>query len=767
MLIRSLESMGAGEDAGFFPGDGKACARAMAAFLCEGIHDREQCIAISDRGKPDDFWVCAHSLGFGQDSLIRHDQVIFAAAQSITTHDDLHALLDGYGNTTGVNGFSALRVAIDVGFLGMTGQDGSVCARLQGILEKIRTRHSCLALCIYDRSLLPAACIREALEIHPFLLINETLISNPYHLPENVRGKDVSAERIDAQLSMLAYSVARQQAMVELEERFRFVFENTSDILFFHDLKGTITDINLARDHLETRTAQDLVGMNLQEIIPREEHAELQRYLQDVSTKDRARGIITIRMPSGEERTFQYRSELVRGSDREGLVRGLAMEITERLRSEAALKKNEEKYRTILDSIEEGYYEVDIRGRFTFINHSMCRILGHPRDEILEKSFRNFVDEDTAGQIRTVFNAVFRTGNPDKGFDWEVLRKDGEKRPIESSVSLMRDSQGQPVGFRGVIRDVTHRKQAAQYQKAMIRAEEQNRTKSEFLAHMSHEIRTPINGIIGMTRAGLRILLAEDYPTNREVAVRHLSGMGCQVDVVEDGQQALAAYKHAHYDLILMDIEMPHMDGFASTRAIRELEKRLRGSDAGSPGRHTPIIAMTAHAIPGFREKCMDTGMDDFIAKPVKRDALIAMVEKWAGSHCAQGMEGPADPEEKPNADNPGSSGGHDPMDLSRALVEFDDDREFLKGILGGYVKTVKGQIENMRNAIARGRAEEVKKDAHSIKGGAANLTAEALATCARELEQLSGTGVLHGAMDVLGRLEREFSRLEEYARRI
>ena len=119
------------------------------------------------------------------------------------------------------------------------------------------------------------------------------------------------------------------------------------------------------------------------------------------------------------------------------------------------------------------------------------------------------------------------------------------------------------------------------------------------------------------------------------------------------------------------------------------------------------------------------------------------------------------------HAGDPVSPEGHEPLDLPRALAEFDNDRDFLKGVVDGYVGTVKGQIEIMRTAIARGRAEDVKREAHSIKGGAANLTAEALAGCARELEQLSGTGMLHGAVDVLARLEREFSRLEEYALRL
>ena len=124
-----------------------------------------------------------------------------------------------------------------------------------------------------------------------------------------------------------------------------------------------------------------------------------------------------------------------------------------------ALRESEEKHRTILESIEEGYYEVDIHGNFTFFNDSMCKILGYPKDELMGMNNRQYMDKENAKRVYQTFNKVYTTGKPDKGFDYELTRKDGTRRHVEASVSLMRDAEGERTGFRGILRDVTQRKQ--------------------------------------------------------------------------------------------------------------------------------------------------------------------------------------------------------------------------------------------------------------------------------------------------------------------
>lgn len=133
-------------------------------------------------------------------------------------------------------------------------------------------------------------------------------------------------------------------------------------------------------------------------------------------------------------------------------------------------------------------------------------------------------------------------------------------------------------------------------------------------------------------RRNAQIFLAEDYPTNQQVALRHLQGAGYQVDLAENGDQAVEVFKRKQYDMILMDIQMPNMDGYEATRQIRALEEKFsQKGDEKTLKRlaRIPIIAMTAHAIKGYKEKCIEAGMGDYISKPLRRKQLLAMVDKW------------------------------------------------------------------------------------------------------------------------------------------
>ena len=126
-------------------------------------------------------------------------------------------------------------------------------------------------------------------------------------------------------------------------------------------------------------------------------------------------------------------------------------------------------------------------------------------------------------------------------------------------------------------------------------------------------------------QSGLRVLLAEDNPVNQRVAVWMLEKNACAVDVASNGKEAVEAFGSARYDLVFMDCQMPEMDGYEATAAIRRLEQGC------SP---TPIVAMTASAMSGDREKCLEAGMDDYISKPAKAEEVAAMIEKWAGARA-------------------------------------------------------------------------------------------------------------------------------------
>ena len=140
-----------------------------------------------------------------------------------------------------------------------------------------------------------------------------------------------------------------------------------------------------------------------------------------------------------------------------------------RKRGEEALRLSEEKYRTILESIEDGYYEVDLGGNLTFFNDPVCKLHGYSPEELRGMNNRNYMDPEVARSVHQEFNKVFRTGQPSGEFSYPIIRKDGEQRHVEASISLVRTPEGEPAGFRGIIRDVTERRRVKEsFERSMV-----------------------------------------------------------------------------------------------------------------------------------------------------------------------------------------------------------------------------------------------------------------------------------------------------------
>jgi PAS domain S-box-containing protein len=158
----------------------------------------------------------------------------------------------------------------------------------------------------------------------------------------------------------------------------------------------------------------------------------------------------------------------------------IILDITDRKLAEEKLRESESRYRTILDRISEGYFEVDLAGAFTFFNEAMRDILGYAENEMIGLNNQKYMDKDNTKKVFEIFNEVYRTGDPAKASNWQLIRRDGSKRLIETSVILKKNSMGKPIGFRGVARDITKRKQA---EEALARREHYYRT----LMHSMHE----------------------------------------------------------------------------------------------------------------------------------------------------------------------------------------------------------------------------------------------------------------------------------------
>jgi CheY-like chemotaxis protein/HPt (histidine-containing phosphotransfer) domain-containing protein len=235
----------------------------------------------------------------------------------------------------------------------------------------------------------------------------------------------------------------------------------------------------------------------------------------------------------------------------------------------------------------------------------------------------------------------------------------------------------------------------------------------------------------------LRILLAEDNRINQRVALHTLEKQGHRVVVVGDGQAALTALAQAPFDLVLMDIQMPILDGMAATAAIRAQEQ--------TQGTHLPIIAMTAHAMRGDRERCLAAGMDGYVTKPLKTADLAAAIAQL------------------PPVSSLETRVVTPPVDISATLQSVGGDQNLLVDLFEIFQQDYPKQLAELRDAIGVGDAERVTQVAHSLKGAVGYFGAQTVHALAYRLETMAHQAELEGASSVLQQLERELERLSAF----
>jgi two-component system, sensor histidine kinase and response regulator len=245
--------------------------------------------------------------------------------------------------------------------------------------------------------------------------------------------------------------------------------------------------------------------------------------------------------------------------------------------------------------------------------------------------------------------------------------------------------------------------------------------------------------------ARYRILLAEDNEINRTVASRILERVGHTVVTATDGGEAVDAFARGHFDLVLMDMEMPVMDGIQATAAIRSAER--------DTGRHVPIVALTAHVMKGDEERFLEAGMDGYLSKPITFESLYETIEQLMGSGSVDALHEVAGEE----------PGGH--IDEGKFLRQMGGDRDLSREVVQLYFKHYPGWLRDIANAISAGDAEQLNMTAHALKGSVSNIAADRAFELACTLERMGKEDNIEGAPEVLEDLAVELDAIAAFVR--
>jgi diguanylate cyclase (GGDEF)-like protein/PAS domain S-box-containing protein len=253
-----------------------------------------------------------------------------------------------------------------------------------------------------------------------------------------------------------------EEALRRSEEKYRNILENIDDGYYEIDLAGNFTLVNdeISRHLLYTR--EELIGMNGRRYMDEETFQALTRhYLELYRTGKRIQKYAFEIIRKDGTRGFSEISVALIRDDRGNPIgfRGISRDVTERRQMEERIRQSEERYRTIIEQIEDGYFETDLRGHLTFVNEAECRNLGYSREEIIGMNHHQYADEKNAALLFNLFYGVYKTGIPVRAQAIELIKKDGARHFDEISVALIRNAKGEPTGFRGIARDITERKQ--------------------------------------------------------------------------------------------------------------------------------------------------------------------------------------------------------------------------------------------------------------------------------------------------------------------
>ncbi len=418
------------------------------------------------------------------------------------------------------------------------------------------------------------------------------------------------------------------------DPKYRDLLKDVSDILFILDPDGKFILINTIFTDKLGYEDEEISDRHIQDFMPERHRNSFEDFQQRLMEKGSEDGLLVIVSKTGEEHIFEFRSILIKNDTGQAIIQGSAREVSSSgsKKIEKELKESQDKYLDLLENIEEGFFEADLDGKLVICNSSFLQILGYPKETAVGQKVETIVDKKSAEKMNSAFASILENGEPVKSIEIKYRNLSGENRFVDASVSLAKNANEEPIGFRGIIRDVTDRitveenlitanKELSelndQLEEAIARANDMamkaelaSISKSEFLANMSHEIRTPMNGIIGMTGLLLDTKLNREQKEYGDIVLQCAESLLKIINDILDYSKIEAK----KLDLEIFDFDLRNtVEAVSEILVFRAVEKGLEfatliNNDVpallrGDPGRLRQIIINLAGNAVKFTDK--------------------------------------------------------------------------------------------------------------------------------------------------------------------
>jgi two-component system cell cycle sensor histidine kinase/response regulator CckA len=302
-----------------------------------------------------------------------------------------------------------------------------------------------------------------------------------------------------------------EEALRQSEERYRNILESIQEGYSETDLGGNFTFANNVTCKHLGYTKQELIGMNYRQYTREENAKKIKKIYTEVYKTGKPINLTDHELISkdGSTATYELSVSLIRNAEGTPIgFRQTSRDITERQQAEEALRHSEERYRTIIESLQDGYFENDLAGNFTFANDVIGRHLGYTKEELIGLNYRQYTDEENREKLLQQYSELYRTGVPIKILEVGYLRKDGGKVFAEISTSLIKNSEGKPIGFRGISRDTTERKQAEEEKSSLLEQLRQSQ-KMEAIGQLAGGVAHDFNNLLTVIKGYSQLSLLD------------------------------------------------------------------------------------------------------------------------------------------------------------------------------------------------------------------------------------------------------------------